>query len=74
MVTTAGLALLVTAMTLLNAKVLDSKIVKPFLANLRPISEATLQLVLRSPLYVFGLLFRLAHLTQISLLSILPGK
>ncbi|KAJ4855312.1 uncharacterized protein T069G_10870 [Trichoderma breve] len=74
MITTAGLALLVTVMTLLNAKLLDSKIVKPFLANFRPISEATLRLVLRSPLYVLGLLFRLAYLILISLLSILPGK
>ncbi|KAK4085530.1 uncharacterized protein Triagg1_520 [Trichoderma aggressivum f. europaeum] len=74
MITTAGLALLVTAMTLLNAKVLDRKIVKPFLAKFRPISEATTQLVLRSPLYVFGLLYRLAHLSLISLVSFLPEK
>ncbi|KAL6814660.1 hypothetical protein V8C40DRAFT_282998 [Trichoderma camerunense] len=51
MITSAGLALLVTVMTLLNAKILDRKIVKPFLANFRPISEATLWLFLRSPLY-----------------------
>lgn len=66
MITTAGLALLATVIALLYAKDLYGTIVQPFFTMLR--------LVLRIPLYILGLVFRLTYLILISLFSILPRQ
>ncbi|UKZ53649.1 hypothetical protein TrVGV298_007446 [Trichoderma virens] len=74
MASTAGVALVITIVALINAKVLDAEIFRPLFQSIRPISEVTLRPILRNCRYAFRFFTGLIYLILLSLLSTLSGK